>query len=136
MKHRTVSTSWLRGPLRCDVLVEDGFIVEVDEPISAGGTGKGPQPTDLFLASIASCFALAVAYSAGKLGLTLESVKVKVVGQYEGMRFGTIEIHTKVEMDQPEALERLISSAQRVCYVTNTLRTAPKVIAHTDLVPS
>jgi hypothetical protein len=42
-----------------------GFdIVVVDEPQSSGGTNTGPQPTDLQLASITSCFTLAMAYTA------------------------------------------------------------------------
>jgi uncharacterized OsmC-like protein len=132
VENRTASASWLGGPLRCDVDVEDGFVLEVDEPRSAGGTGNGPQPTDLFLASIASCFTLALAYSAGKLGLTVKQIKVNVVGHYEGMRFGAIDIHAQVAIDRPDELDRLISSAERVCYVTNTLRTPPKVIGSAD----
>src|SRR3954454_11460696 len=84
---RSVQASWEPGPLRCEVAVE-GFTVSVDEPESVGGTGRAPQPTDLFLTSVASCFALALVYSAGKQGLDLDSVRVQVIGEYAGARFG------------------------------------------------
>ena len=35
-----------------------GFELVVDEPVTQGGGGSGPQPTDLLLASIGSCVAL------------------------------------------------------------------------------
>lgn len=38
-----------------------GFRLTVDEPVSAGGTAQGPMPTDLLLASLSSCYALALA---------------------------------------------------------------------------
>jgi uncharacterized OsmC-like protein len=34
-----------------------GFGVEVDQPLSAGGTDTGPTPTELFVSSLASCVA-------------------------------------------------------------------------------
>ena len=38
------------------------FTLTVDEPPSAGGTHTGPMPTEYLLASLASCYALAVAW--------------------------------------------------------------------------
>ena len=67
MTSRSVQATWEPGPLRCEVAAE-GFTVSVDEPESVGGTGLAPQPTDLFLASVASCFALALVHCAGKQG--------------------------------------------------------------------
>ena len=71
-------------PGRCSAtcLSSPDFEIHVDEPVSAGGTGNGPQPTDLLLASVASCFTLALVYSANKLGLTADGIDVKVTGTY------------------------------------------------------
>lgn len=126
MTERTVHASWQPGPLRCDVVV-DGFELRVDEPPSAGGTGTGPQPTDLFLSSVASCFALALAYANDKLSLSATAIEVEVTGTYDGPRFSAIEIRPKVTGVSGQPLERLISSARRVCYVTNTLTTPPVI---------
>ena len=124
LERRTVDARWAGG-MKAVVQAGDHEII-VDEPESAGGTDTGPQPTDLLLASIASCFALAMAYAAKKRGIELSDVRVRVVGTYEGLQFTRIEVLIGSE-EPPEVLERLIPTAERVCYVTNTLRQAPEI---------
>ena len=121
MTSRSVQATWEPGPLRCDVAV-DGFMLSVDEPEAESGTGLAPPPTDLFLASVASCFTLALVYSAGKQRLQLSGVRVRVVGDYAGARFDAIHLVIDVAGPSPEELGRLVTAAERVCYVTNTLR--------------
>ena len=108
-------------------VVEAGeFSVAADEPLSAGGADTGPQPTDLFLASIASCFVLAVAWAARKRGVDLPDLHVRVVGTYDGPKFSHIDID--VASGAPSAvLDDLLPQAERVCYVTNTLREPPRL---------
>jgi uncharacterized OsmC-like protein len=118
---RSVQAAWEPGPLRCEVAVE-GFTVSVDEPESVGGTGLAPQPTDLFLASVASCFTLALVHAAGKQGLQLRSVQVEAVGEYAGPRFDAVHLAVDVAGPGPDELVRLVEAAERVCYVSNTLR--------------
>jgi uncharacterized OsmC-like protein len=121
---REVTASW-RGGFRVDV--DAGrFVLRVDEPEEVGGSDTGPQPTDLLLSSIASCFALAVVWSARKHEVPLGEVSVAVTGTYDGLRFG--DVHLDVVSDLPaDAAAAVIVSAQRVCYVTNTLRRPPSV---------
>ncbi|WP_051058180.1 OsmC family protein [Paraburkholderia hospita] len=116
---RTVEGTW-RGGLRCDVAAGN-FTVVVDEPASVGGTDCGPQPTDLLLASVASCFTLAVAYCAQKRAITLDSLSVKVTGIYDGPRFRSIAIDSRVGCASAD-VAMLVHAAKRVCYVTNTLQ--------------
>lgn len=97
------------------------FGVTVDEPEKVGGTNLGPQPTDLFLASIASCFTLAVSYSARKRSVALNDLSVSVTGTYDGPRFRSICINVSLQCDDEREVDSLISAAERVCYVTNTL---------------
>lgn len=121
---RTVQACW-EGGMRA-VVQAGRFDVVADEPLSAGGGDTGPQPTDLFLASIASCFALAMAYAARRRGHELEDLHVTVVGTYDGPRFSRIGI--AVGSAAPSSiLEELLPEAERVCYVTNSLRTAPQL---------
>ena len=124
---REVSASWTPGPLRCDVSIHPDFEIQVDEPVSAGGTGNGPEPTDLLLASVASCFTLALVYSANKLGLTAGGIDVKVSGTYDGPRFSDLRSDVRLVGVDPEARKRLVQSAGRVCYVTNTMRNPPRI---------
>jgi putative redox protein len=114
-----------RGAWRCDVDA-GGFDLLVDEPPSSGGTGLGPMPTDLFLASLASCYALALAWAARKRGFELPDLEVTATGTYEGPGFRALEL--TVTSSLPAArLTPLLEPARRVCYVSNTLAWAPPV---------
>lgn len=112
--------------MRCTVDA-GGFTIVVDEPPEAGGTGQGPQPTELFLGSIASCFTLALAYTAAKRGLELRGLRVDVTGTYDGPRFSALRLDVRAQAPTGDELERLATAAKRVCYVTNTLRSAPPI---------
>jgi putative redox protein len=121
---RVITAQW-QGDFRVDV--EAGqFPLRVDEPERVGGSDTGPQPTDLLLAAVASCMVLSVAYSARKRHLDVNRIEVTVGGNYEGLRFRSIEVVVATDAD-PEVIDVLMASAQRVCYVTNTLREAPEI---------
>ncbi len=127
MSERVVSATWSPGPLNTTVEFDTRQTMLVDEPVSVGGTGMGPQPTDLFIASVASCFTLALVYAAGKAGLSLTSVEVVVTGTYAGPRFSEIAIHAELGGVPTSERDALVASAERYCYVTNTLRRPPTV---------
>lgn len=119
MGERTVTSSW-HGGYHCTVRA-GAFAMEVDEPAEAGGTDRGPQPTDLLLASVASCFTLAISHSAMRRTIELTGLSVSVTGVYDGLRFGEIRIDAEIGAPSDE-IDRLVRAAERVCYVTNTLR--------------
>lgn len=97
------------------------YVILVDEPSHAGGDDTGPQPTEIFLASVASCFALAVAHVARKRGIALPDLGVRAVGEYDGPRF--VKVRVEVSSSHPRAeFEPLLERASAVCYVSNTLR--------------
>jgi putative redox protein len=124
MTTRSVSAQWSDG-FQVDVTA-GRFTVRVDEPETSGGTDTGPQPTDYLLASVASCFAMALVWSARKRSVDLPPFEVNVTGEYDGPRFRDIAI--EVVWDVPDDVaEKLIASAERVCYVTNTLRRPPSI---------
>jgi putative redox protein len=96
-------------------------VLIVDEPTSAGGGDTGPQPTEVFLASVASCFTLAVYHVAHKRGVELVDLAVRAVGTYDGPKF--VDVRVEVTSTHPrEELEPLLSRASAVCYVSNTMR--------------
>jgi putative redox protein len=123
--HRSVSARWTGG-LRAEVDA-GGFAVVADEPASVGGTGTGPQPTELLLASIASCFTVALAYSAQKRGVELADLTVDVTGRYDGPRFDAFRITIRAASPQGAEMDRLVEAAKRVCYVTRTLASPPEI---------
>jgi putative redox protein len=123
---RTVTARW-DGDLRA-VVTAGEFQMVVDEPESVpGGTNQGPQPTDMFLASIASCFTIAMAYSAAKRGVELSGLHVETTGTYDGPRFSAIRIAVTTTAPRGDELAKLMKAAERVCYVTRTLATSPEI---------
>jgi len=123
---RSVQARW-DGGLRAVVQAGD-FELVVDEPESVpGGTNAGPQPTELLLASVASCFTIALAYSAGKRGTQLADLHVEATGTYDGPRFSAIQITVRAASPSNEELAELVTAAERICYVTRTLATTPEI---------
>ena len=120
----TVEARWL-GEYRCRVSARH-FMIEVDEPVDSGGGDAGPQPTELLLASLASCFALAVGHVAAKRKIELTAVDVTAVGRYDGPRFDAIRLEVRVVPLDPAAdVDLLLARARAVCYVSNTLALGP-----------
>lgn len=119
----TVTSHW-EGDMRAMVTSGD-FEIPVDE-LGSSGNGKGPQPTDLLLGAVASCFTLAMVFEARKRSIVLPGLRITVAGTYDGPRFSKIIV--SVQSDGPmEIVTKLIPAAERVCWVTNTLRIQPTV---------
>lgn len=103
-----------------------GFTVRADEPPEYRGEDTGPTPTELLLASLASCMGMAVAHAARKQEVALPDLSITVTGTYEGQRFARIRV--EVHSSHPQAeLAALLERAVRTCYVSNTLRTPPEL---------
>lgn len=119
-----MEATW-EGNYRCRVKMSTSDLI-IDEPVSAGGGGAGPPPTEVFLASLASCFTLAVHHVARKRDITLPDLVVRVVGDYDGPRFVRLVVEVTSTM-AAEELEPLLARAAAVCYVSNTLRAVSEV---------
>jgi len=124
-QHSTSVVAHWDGGWRCRVNA-GGFDLVVDEPPSAGGTGTGPMPTEYLLAALASCYALALQWAAGKRGLTLPGLTVTATGTYDGPRFSRLQLSVTSQLPA-EQVEPLVKPALRACYVSNTLAAAPPV---------
>ena len=120
----SVTARW-EGGWRCQVEA-GGFSLVVDEPQSAGGTGTGPMPTEYLLTAMASCYALALAWAAGKRGITLPDLAVTATGTYDGPRFSRLQFNV-ISTAPRDVMERLVEPALRVCYVSNTIATSPPI---------
>lgn len=118
------------GGWRCEVEA-GGFTLVVDEPEDVGGTGTGPMPTDLLLASLSSCYALALAWAARKRGVELPDLSVEATGTYRGQTFADLVI-TVTSSAPDERIRPLLQPARRVCYVSNTIAGNPSI--HVELV--
>jgi uncharacterized OsmC-like protein len=121
MADRLEVTAVWRGGWATDVTAR-GHEVRVDEPASAGGDDSGLMPTELFCASLASCFCLAVAFAARKHGLETAGLSVVVTAERAGdeLRYGHISVQTRAALDD-ETLAGLVRRARPLCWVSNTL---------------
>lgn len=84
------------------------------------------MPTDLLLASMASCFALALAWAARKQGVELPDLEVSATGTYEGPRFAALLLTVESSLAQ-EQLTPLFEPATKACYVSNTFAHCPRI---------
>ena len=105
-----------------------GHRIAVDEPAEAGGEDGGMMPTEVFLASLASCFCLALAWRAVRDGIELPGLRVDGHAERAGRELRYDRIVLTATADVPaEQLTSLVARAQRLCWVSNTLATPPAV---------
>jgi putative redox protein len=107
-----------------------GHRIQVDQPADDGGEDTAPTPTELFVASLASC----VAYYAGRYlsrhgfsrtGLTVSASFEMATDR--PARVAGIRIAVKVPTDLPESRWPAFEAVVRHCTVHNTLRNEPEV---------
>ncbi len=98
------------------------FRVENDEPPKFGGDDMGMMPTELFLASIATCFCLALVYAAKNKKIKLDDVSVKVFGDKDIKNFIFNRIIVRVITSLPQHnLDEIMPLAKKYCFVSNTV---------------
>src|SRR6185312_8925449 len=116
MAERLEVRATFRGPWATDVGAR-GHEIRIDEPTSANGDDTGMMPTEAFLASLAACFAMAVAFAGRKRDL-----EVIVTAERAGkeLRYGRLEVETRSELDE-ETLAKLVERARPFCWVSNML---------------
>ncbi len=124
MGDKVITTYW-EGGYRCRIPVR-GHEIIADEPPEDGGTDTGPAPTDLFLASLGSCFTMAVYHAARKRNVELADLATRTTGTYEGLRFSKIKVEV-VSSHPREELEKFVAKAKDWCYVSNTLNSDVKL---------
>jgi uncharacterized OsmC-like protein len=122
---RSVRADW-RGGYRVELEIRDGrFTLVCDETPEDGGADSGPMPSEMLFASVASCFAMAIAWAARKLRQELPDLEVVVNGRYDRpeRRYDRLEIvaSSTLAADAPDRFDALIRLAREVCWVTRTI---------------
>ncbi len=127
-----------------------GFTVVQDEPESIGGTGKGPTPTDYFIASVGFCENVIFVRNATLAGVSLDSLETTVTGSWDrrglfeidnvAPYFKSITVETKVSTRDPvELVVQVARETHRRCPVHATLARAfeitVKLIVNGESVP-
>ena len=106
-----------------------GHEVEVDQPVAAGGEDTAPTPTELLVASLASCVAFYARRHLARHGLPTRGLEIRA-GYELGTRPARVT-ELSVELTPPGGLpperrDALLAVASR-CTVHNTLADPPTV---------
>jgi putative redox protein len=83
-----------RGRLQIEARTASGAFL-IDEPISVGGLGSGPNPYDLMSAALGACTAMTLRLYAERKGWPLERVQVSV-------------LHHRASLDARDLFDRTI----------------------------
>lgn len=116
-----------------------GFTLVQDEPVSVGGTGKGPTPTDFLVASVGFCENVIFVRHASLAGLSIDSLETHVSGSWDrrglfeidgvSPYFTSITIETRVSTkDSAEKFVEVARQTHRRCPVHATLARATQMI--------
>ena len=105
-----------------------GHRLVVDEPVDDGGGDRGPVPTELLCASLASCLCLAISHVAAKRGVELPDLRVDVRGERDSSALRYDRLIATVRSTLPAAeLEPLVERGWRYCWISNMLAHPPVV---------
>ena len=109
----------------------------VDQPVEAGGEGSAPTPTELFVASLASCVAHYARRYLARHDLPTEGLEV--TASYEigksPARVSDVQLQLRVSDAVPvERRDALLAVASH-CTVHNSLTHPPSVQVTLDAVP-
>ena len=110
-----------------------------DEPESVGGTGKGPTPTDYFIASVGFCENVIFVRNASLAGLSIDALETIVTGSWDRRGlfeignvspfFNRINVETRVSTtDPPELVVQVARETHRRCPVHATLARATELV--------
>lgn len=59
------------------------FVVRSDEPPVLLGTNQGPNAVELYLAALASCLTVGIAYNAAARDITLQTLRIEIEGDID-----------------------------------------------------
>lgn len=108
------------------------FKVNIDEPVSMGGSDTGMNPVEMILCALGGCQAICASAFAGKMGIDLEDFWVDLEGDidldgfmglsdvrpgYQNIRFN---MHIKSSASE-EKIKEFVKFIEKTCPVGDTL---------------
>ncbi len=117
-----------RGGDKFDINVR-GHVVRVDQPVKDRGEDTAPTPTELFIASLASCVAFYARRYLARHNLPTDGLAVEATFEMgaKPARVAGIDMRLMVPEGVPDdRLDALLAVATH-CTVHNTLTSAPEV---------
>lgn len=90
---------------RHELMIRDHELT-VDMPPSEGGADDGPDPHDLYDASLAACKALTMLWYAQRNAIPLEDIEVSVSRDNSAERRGTYRLKAEISVSGPMSAEQ------------------------------
>lgn len=113
------------------------FTFKCDEPVSAGGSGEYPRPTDYLLAALGSCLNITARSLAKRKGITIYDLTITIEADVEThgildskIQNGMFNINIKFDLDSDLAIskkERFLQECLTACPVHQTLENATNI---------
>lgn len=117
-----------RGGDRFEISVRD-HLVTVDQPEAMGGEDSAPTPTELFVASLASCVAFYARRYLARHDLPVEGLRVET--SYEmgtrPSRVSSFDVKVHLPEGVPEDRHKALMAMVSHCTVHSTLQHEPDV---------
>ena len=99
-----------------------GAEIGFDEPESMGGGGTAPDPVAHLLGALGACLSLSVRAMAERDDVAVGRIETDVDGDPEHGPLESVTIELRLETDgADEDVERVVTKAERACYVARTL---------------
>ncbi|HEC56345.1 MAG TPA: OsmC family peroxiredoxin [Candidatus Syntrophoarchaeum butanivorans] len=122
-------TSKWQGGVRSQTTFGEGVPLLMDEPREFLGSGEGPTPMEVMLASISGCAVATFAYIAEKKGVKLEGLNAIARGEAirtgeDGWRIKDVDMvmDVKAAPDVPsEQVEECFDQYQRLCPIKTSI---------------
>lgn len=104
-------------------------LLQVDQPVDAGGTDVAPTPTELFVASLASCVAFYARRFLARHGLPTAGLSVTATSVMADRptRVGAISLTLAVPEGVPDERRAALLAVASHCTVHNSLEQPPAV---------
>ena len=119
-----------RGGESYDVAIR-GHNVVVDQPADGGGADTAPTPTELFVASLATCVAFYAGRYLTRHGLSRDGLGVTVayhLATDRPARVSHVWLTVRVPESVPPQRWAALEAVVRHCTVHNSLTTPPEVV--------
>jgi len=108
----------------------EGFTIQTDQSVEAGGEGSAPPPFDLFLASIGTCAGIYVKGYCDARGIDTEGIRVEMQVEREpnGKRVKQLALDIHVPPSFPEKHRAGVVRAADLCAVKKHILNPPAFV--------
>lgn len=115
------------GTDRVDARV-NGFTVATDQPVDEGGGGQAPTPSEIFLASIATCSALYAQRFCENRNIGIDGLTLSMDADFDEKTrmIGKLKFRLGLPEGFPVKYEQAIIRAMNQCYVKKHLFEPPE----------